>query len=92
MPSLFGIGIGMLLSLDVAMAMFLGGVIKAVALWVYARGKSGDELAEAKRRGGDDTMVVGASVFAAAAVLSIGLVVLDIVFGYVGWQPWYLAH
>jgi len=36
-------------------------------------------------------MVAGASVFAAGAVLSILLVVLDLIFEQAGVRPWFLA-
>ncbi|MEZ6014513.1 MAG: OPT/YSL family transporter [Planctomycetota bacterium] len=91
MPSLFGIGIGLLLGLDAAMAIFLGGMLKQLALFFYTRGKSGAAREDAAQRGGDDTMVVGASVFAAGAVLSILLVLLDFVFTKAGVSPWSLA-
>jgi len=92
MPSLFGIGIGLLLTLDIAMAMFLGGAIKGIATYLYTMDRSGEERDAARRRAGDDTMVVGASIFAAAAVLSIGLVLLDTGFDFLDWRPWHLAH
>jgi uncharacterized oligopeptide transporter (OPT) family protein len=92
MPSLFGIGIGVLLGLGVAVAMFVGGMIKWAVTWYYTRERHGDERDDARRRAGDDTMVVGSSVFAMSALLAIGLVVLDTLFDVVGVKPWHLAH
>ena len=80
MPSLFGAGIGMLLPVEASMAIFLGGMIKVAATWFYTRGKSGEALIEAKDNAGNDTMLAGASVFAAAAILSILLVLLVTIF------------
>jgi|GEM_PF-1620463 len=75
MPSLFGIGIGMLVGVETSMGIFLGGVLKwLVTLW-YKRGKSGDAAATAQQHAGNDSMLAGASVFAAGAVLSILLIV-----------------
>ena len=77
MPSLFGIGIGMLVGVETSMGIFMGGVLKwLVTLW-YKRGKSGDAAAEAQNHAGNDTMLAGASVFAAGAVLSILLIVAE---------------
>jgi uncharacterized oligopeptide transporter (OPT) family protein len=76
MPSLFGIGIGMLVGVEVSMGIFLGGVLKwVVTLW-YKRGKTGDEAKAAREDASNDTMLAGASVFAAGAVLSILLIVV----------------
>ncbi len=91
MPSLFGLGIGMLVGLDAAMAIFLGGVIKLLVVKSYSHGREGTERETAEREGGDDTMVIGASVFAAGAILSILLVGADLLFGKLGWFPWHLA-
>lgn len=91
MPSLFGLGIGMLVGLDAAMAIFLGGVIKMVVVKSYTRGREGAEKKDAEQEGGDDTLVIGASVFAAGAILSILLVGADLLFGKLGWFPWHLA-
>ena len=76
MPSLFGIGIGMLVGVETSMGIFLGGLLKwLVTLW-YKRGKSGPEAKEARQHASNDTMLAGASIFAAAAVLSIVLIVV----------------
>ncbi|MEZ5980084.1 MAG: OPT/YSL family transporter [Planctomycetota bacterium] len=104
MPSIFGIGIGLLVGLDAAMAIFLGGMIKHFVTLAYTAsmtqaaadaGESKEERASsadyARRIAGDDTMVVGASVFAASAVLSIALVMADKVFEAIDWYPWWLA-
>lgn len=91
MPSLFGLGIGLLVGLEAALAIFLGGLLKMVATRLYVGSRTGAERDEAARSAGDDTMIAGASVFAAGAVLSIVLVVLDLVFEQVGRHPWFLA-
>ena len=76
MPSLFGLGIGMLVGVETSMGIFLGGVLKwLVTLW-YKRGKTGPEAKEAQQHASNDTMLAGASVFAAGAVLSILLIVV----------------
>ncbi|GJM21297.1 MAG: hypothetical protein DHS20C15_12120 [Planctomycetota bacterium] len=77
MPSLFGIGIGMLVGVEASAAIFGGGLIKVIVTWFYTRGKRDAELAEATEEAGNDTMLAGASVFAAGAVVSILWVVLS---------------
>jgi len=91
MPSLFGIGIGMLIGVDVAMGIFLGGVLKWIIVGRAGRNDDGAVREDKKRAAGDDTMIIGASIFAAGAVLSIILVLADIGFGAIGWYPWHLA-
>jgi uncharacterized oligopeptide transporter (OPT) family protein len=91
MPSLFGLGIGMLLGLDAAMAIFIGGLIKWVVLLRAGSGRTGEEKEASLRNAGDDTMIIGASIFAAGAVLSILLVLADIGFDLADWYPWHLA-
>lgn len=91
MPSLFGLGIGMLLGLDAAMAIFLGGVLKWIIVGNAGKYNSGEVREQRKRSAGDDTMIIGASIFAAGAVLSILLVILNVAFGWVDWYPWHLA-
>lgn len=76
MPSLFGLGIGMLVGVETSMGIFLGGLIKWLVTLMYKSGKSGDAAAEAQQSAGNDTMLAGASVFAAGAVLSILLILL----------------
>jgi hypothetical protein len=91
MPSIFGIGIGMLVGVPTSAGIFVGGLIKGVATWVYTRGKSGDDRADADHRAGNDTMLAGASVFAAAAILSILLIVVVEVLAFYGYHPFYIA-
>ena len=83
--------IGLLVGLEGSLAIFLGGLLKQVVTALYGRGSTGEARREAEQRAGDDTMVAGASVFAAGAVLSILLVVLDLVFEQAGVHPWSLA-
>lgn len=91
MPSIFGIGIGMLVGVPTSAGIFVGGLIKGVASWFYTRGKSGEARTEAAHEAGNDTMLAGASVFAAAAILSILLIVVVEALAYFGWHPFYIA-
>ena len=91
MPSIFGIGIGMLVGIQASMGIFLGGVLKSVITLYYTRGKSGAERDEAQADAGNDTMLAGASVFAAGAVLSILLVIVVTLFEQIGWHPFDIA-
>ena len=80
MPSLFGIGIGMLVGVEASAAIFAGGLIKLVVSKVYTAGATDETRAERAEEAGNDTMLAGASVFAAGAVVSIVWVVLSEVF------------
>ncbi len=91
MPSLFGLGIGLLVGLEASLAIFLGGLLKVLATAWYTRGTSTEQRPDARQRAGDDTMIAGASIFAAAAVISILLVGLDLAFDRFGVHPWFLA-
>ena len=77
MPSLFGIGLGLLLPFSMCFAIFLGGLIKWVVTLVYTNGKKGDEKVEKLHDAGNDTMLVGSSVFAASAIISVLVVVAN---------------
>ena len=92
MPSIFGFGIGMLVGVPASAAIFLGGVIKWALTIYYRRGKSSDELDKADRQASDDTMLAGASVFAAGAVVSIALVLLKTLCDGVGVHFFDIAH
>ena len=74
MPSLFGIGIGMLLGVDACAAIFAGGLLKSLVTWIYTAGKTGDERQTFLDKAGNDTMLVGASIFAAAAIMSVVII------------------
>jgi uncharacterized oligopeptide transporter (OPT) family protein len=89
MPSLFGIGIGMLLGLPASMAIFLGGMIRVVVAKLYsarAEGESAKQAASEEAR--SDTMLAGASIFAASAVVSILLIFSTTLMDLVGWENW----
>lgn len=79
MPSIFGIGIGLLLGFGACAAIFLGGMIKLAVSYAYTKNKRGEAREEAAAAAGNDTMLVGASIFAAAAVLSVILIVITAV-------------
>ena len=91
MPSIFGIGIGMLVGIPTSAGIFLGGLLKVVVTAFYTSGKSGDDRVEAERDAGNDTMLAGASVFAAAAILSIGLVLVVKVLEAAGLEWFWIA-
>ncbi len=91
MPSIFGIGIGMLVGVPTSAGIFVGGLIKGVATWFYTRGKSGGERADADHHASNDTMLAGASVFAAAAILSILLIVLVEALAFFDLDLFYIA-
>jgi len=76
MPSLFGLGIGMLVGVETSMGIFLGGVLKWLVTRWYKRGKTGAAALEAQEHASNDTMLAGASVFAAGAILSILLILV----------------
>lgn len=92
MPSIFGLGIGMLIPLPASAAIFLGGMMKwIVELW-YRRNKAGEALDTARHDAANDTMLAGASVFAAAAVVSIAVVLLKTLLDAVGVEWFEIAH
>jgi len=70
-PSLFGIGIGMLLGVATCAAIFLGGLIKWVIMYLASKDKTGEEKKEALNKSNNDTLLIGAAIFAAAALISI---------------------
>jgi uncharacterized oligopeptide transporter (OPT) family protein len=76
MPSLFGMGIGLLLPFEQAAAIFVGGLIHWGMKQVYARGKQGAEAGAARAKAADDSMLVGSSIFAASAVIAILVILL----------------
>jgi len=92
MPSIFGMGIGLLVGVEASAAIFLGGMIKVLVVWLYTRGKRAEALTEARAEAGNDTMLAGASVFAAAAVLSILLVLVVTVLDQVDVELFHIAH
>lgn len=92
MPSLFGIGIGMLVGIPTSAGILMGGLIKWLVTKGYLAGKTGDERDQALDQAGNDTMLAGSSVFAVAAILSILLVLVTAVFDYYDLDIFYLAH
>jgi uncharacterized oligopeptide transporter (OPT) family protein len=75
MPSLFGMGIALLLPFEQAGAIFLGGMIHWGMKRAYAYGKQGAEAGAAREKASDDSMLIGSSIFAASAVVAV-LVIL----------------
>ena len=92
MPSIFGIGIGMLVGIPTSAGIFLGGLLKWAVTLGYTSGKSDDELAEAKDSAGNDTMLAGASVFAVGAILSILLVLVTKGLELADLEWFFIAH
>jgi uncharacterized oligopeptide transporter (OPT) family protein len=92
MPSLFGIGIGLLLPFEMSAAIFLGGLLKLGTTSVYARGTAGEAREAAKLAAGNDTMLVGSAMFAASAIVSVFLVLLTSIMARLGIGWFYLAH
>ncbi|MEZ4366839.1 MAG: OPT/YSL family transporter [Kofleriaceae bacterium] len=83
MPSIFGIGIGMLLPMFNSFAIFLGGLINLAVMLSYR--KKPDASA------GDDTMLVGSSMFGASAVVSVAAVIVTSILAAAGIGGVFLA-
>jgi uncharacterized oligopeptide transporter (OPT) family protein len=92
MPSIFGIGIGMLIGMPGAAAILIGGLMKWVVAMVYRQGKQGEMLDEAIQRAGNDTMLAGSSVFAAGAVVSIAILLVKTALDAAGYPLFDIAH
>ena len=92
MPSIFGIGIGMLVGVPASAAIFVGGLLKWVVTLFYTMGKVGDDRTTAAHEAGNDTMLAGASVFAAGAVVSIAVILIKTVLDAVGLSLFQIAH
>ena len=92
MPSIFGAGIGLLLPFSFCAAIFLGGMIKLVVSLVYTRGQDDANRAESANQANNDTMLVGASIFAAAAVMSVFLLLFTKLLEVVGIDFIHFAH
>ncbi len=72
MPSLFGIGIGMLLDFETCAAIFAGGLIKWVVMMAYkSRAESSEGKLEATDKAQNDTLLIGSGIFAAAAIIAV---------------------
>lgn len=91
MPSLFGFGIGMLIGVPGSAAICAGGLLKWVVTQVYTGAKKGDARAAATDAAGNDTMLAGASIFAASAVVSIALVLITTLMGALDLDWFFLA-
>jgi uncharacterized oligopeptide transporter (OPT) family protein len=89
MPSLFGAGIAMLLPLEASIAIFLGGMIKWVAMLVASRDKQGEVREQALNQSNDDTMLIGSALFASSAIMTVLMIIVmelsKVVFG----TPWF---
>jgi uncharacterized oligopeptide transporter (OPT) family protein len=66
MPSLFGVGIGMLLGFAASTAIFIGSLIKVGATLAYKKG-------DAEK----DTMLAGSALFTGGAIISVLLILLS---------------
>jgi uncharacterized oligopeptide transporter (OPT) family protein len=91
MPSIFGLGIGMLVGVHASAAIFVGGLIKWAVTRSYVRGASPEDRPTALANAGNDTMLAGASVFAAGAVVSILLVLAKTVLDAMGVNVLHIA-
>jgi len=91
-PSLFGMGIGLLLGTEACLAILAGGLIKWVVTIAYASGKSGEARDKAQDDAVNDTLLAGASVFAAGAIAAIVLIALTPALNAIGFDWWYLAN
>jgi hypothetical protein len=80
-----------MLGTEASAAIFAGGVLKLLATWAYTRGKQGEARAAAQVEAGNDTMLAGSSVFAAAAVVSILVVLVVKLLDTVDLHPFYIA-
>jgi uncharacterized oligopeptide transporter (OPT) family protein len=92
MPSLFGLGLGLLLPFEMSAAIFIGGLGKLIATYAYRAGKSGDAAKAAEQDAGNDTMLVGSGTFAASAIISVLVVLLTSLLGALGLGWFYLAE
>lgn len=87
MPSLFGIGIGMLVGLAASSAIFLGGLLRVIVTRAYSKGThTPEEKSAATQNASTDTMLAGASIFAAAAIMNILLILAVVLMDKVGWE------
>lgn len=92
MPSLFGLGLGLLLPFEMSAAIFIGGLIKLAVTLVYRRGKSGDAAKVAAQEAGNDTMLVGSGTFAASAIVSVLVVLVTSLLASLGLGWFFLAE
>jgi uncharacterized oligopeptide transporter (OPT) family protein len=82
-------GIAMLLPLEASIAIFLGGMIKWVAMLVASRDKQGEVREQALNQSNDDTMLIGSALFASSAIMTVLMIIVmelsKVVFG----TPWF---
>jgi len=71
MPSLFGIGIGMLLDFETCAAIFVGGLIKWIVVNGYTSNAEPGKKVEAADKAQNDTLLIGSGIFAAAAIIAV---------------------
>ena len=92
MPSLFGIGIGMLLPIDNSVAIFGGGVLHWIIYRLCVRGDTPAAVAAKGEDVRNDMMLAGSAVFAAGAVMSILLILVVQLLGAFGSTPFFIAE
>lgn len=92
MPSIFGAGMGLLLPFEIGAAIFVGGMLKWVVVKTYAARKTGEAKHQAVLAGNNDTMLVGASMFAAAALMSVLLILFSQLAAMLGIGGVYMAQ
>ena len=88
----FGLGIGLLIGIPASAAICLGGLLKLAVTGYYVAGKTDEARKEAGELASNDTMLAGASVFAAGAVLSILIVLAKTALDALGWEWFDIAH
>jgi uncharacterized oligopeptide transporter (OPT) family protein len=91
LPSLFGIGIGLIIG-PPALTIFLGSMIKVAITWRRSRGLAGDMLAAAVARSEQDCLLAGSSVFAAAAIVGVFVIFWQQLQAGLGLDLFYLAR
>jgi uncharacterized oligopeptide transporter (OPT) family protein len=90
-PSLFGIGIGMLLPIDNSLGIFGGGLLHWLVAKIMVKGKTPEERAASSSSVRNDMMLAGSAVFAAAAVVSILIVLVFTILDHFGQHPFGIA-
>ena len=90
-PSLFGIGIGMLLPIDNSLGIFGGGLLHLIVAKLMVKGSTPEERAASSSSVRNDMMLAGSAVFAAAAVVSILIVLVFTILDHFGQHPFGIA-
>jgi uncharacterized oligopeptide transporter (OPT) family protein len=91
MPSLFGIGIGMLLPVENSLAIFGGGLIHWGVKKFMVKGETPEARADSAAHVRNDIMLAGSAVFAASAIVSILLVIVVSLLASADLHPFYIA-